>query len=296
MPDTDIANSDIVEEIVLPEGKSLRARLGVSFWLAVGWLLFVSVLALLAPVLPIPDPTETRLAPPFEGPGADHWFGVDAVGKDVLSISIWGARTSLLVGFIAVLIGFLVGGSLGIAAGYFRGVFDKVVTFMFTVLLSFPALLLAILITELTERSLLWISMTLGILAIAPVGRLARAQTLVFAEREFVQAARILGAKDSRILIREIIPNVVIPMSALALLGMGIAIVAEGTLAFLSVSVEGGQSWGKQIFASGSEKQFLIDGPHAALIPIAIVTLTVLALNFAGDRLREVLDAKELAL
>jgi len=125
-------------------------------------------------------------------------------------------------------------------------------------------LLLAIFITTLIDRTLFWISISLGVLAIAPVGRLARAQTLVYAEKEFVSAARILGAKDGRILLREIIPNVVIPMSALALLGMGIAIVAEGTLAFLGVSVNGGVSWGK--------------------------------LNYAGDRLREVLDAKELAL
>lgn len=290
------APEHVVEALELPDVPGVWSRLGFGFWMSVGWLAFVSVIAVLAPVLPMPAPSDTRLAPPFDGPQADHWFGVDAVGADVLSQTIWGARTSLLVGFIAVLVGFVVGGSLGIMAGYFRGPFDRVVTFFFTVLLSFPALLLAILITDLTDRSLIWISLILGILAIAPVGRLARAQTLVFSEREFVQAARILGAKDSRILLREIVPNVVIPMSALALLGMGIAIVAEGTLAFLSVSVEGGESWGKQIFASGSEKQFLIDGPHAALIPITIVTLTVLALNFAGDRLREVLDAKELSL
>ena len=120
-----------------------------------------------------------------------------------------------------------------------------------------------------------------------------RDRTLVFAEREFVTAARVLGASHLRIIRREIFPNVVIPMSALALLGMGIAIVAEGTLAFLGISVSGAQSWGNQI-AEASATRNLQEGPHAALFPIGIVFLTVLSLNYAGDRLREVFDTKEL--
>ena len=286
-----------LEEIPDKDGaQSLLSRLGLGFVVSVGWLAFVVIIALLAPVLPIVEPTETRVGGRFEGPRAGLWFGADATGRDVLSLTIWGARTSLLVGFIAIFVGFIVGGTAGIIAGYFRGWFDRILSFLFATLLSFPALLLAIFVTTLLGRTLLWISISLGVLAIAPVGRLARAQTLVFAERDFVTASRILGATDARILIREIVPNVVIPMSALALLGMGIAIVAEGTLAFLGVSVNGGLSWGKQIFASASEKQFLQDGPHAALFPIGIVTVTVLALNYAGDRLREVFDAKELSL
>jgi len=190
----------------------------------------------------------------------------------------------------------VIGGPLGLLAGYFRGPLDKVVSFVFSTLLSFPALILAILITTLLGRSVFWISVSLGILAIAPVGRLARAQTLVFAEREFVTAARVIGASDGRILLRELLPNVVIPMSALALLGMGVAIVAEGTLAFLGISVNGAESWGNQIFEAGGSARNLEEGPHAALFPIGIVFLTVLSLNYAGDRLREVFDAKELAL
>jgi peptide/nickel transport system permease protein len=154
---------------------------------------------------------------------------------------------------------------------------------------------LAILITTLLGRTVFWISVSLGILAIAPVGLLARAQTLVYVERDFVMAARILGAKDSRIVLKELLPNVVIPMSALALLGMGIAIVAEGTLAFLGISSADGLSWGKQIFESGSNARTLQSGPHAALFPIGVVFLTVLSLNYAGDRVREVFDVKELA-
>lgn len=282
------------EPAAMGKPESLVRRLGFGFWLSVSYLAVLVLLAVLAPVLPIADPGRTALGGPFEGPSANLWFGADALGRDVFAITVWGSRISLLVGFIAIAVGFLVGGPLGILAGYFRGWLDKVVSFAFATMLSFPALILAILITTLLGRTVLWVSISLGILAIAPVGRLARAQTLVFAEREFVAAARVVGASNTRILVREILPNVVVPMSALALLGMGIAIVAEGTLAFLGISVNGAQSWGDQIFESGSNIRSLQEGPHAAFFPIIIVFLTVLALNYAGDRLREVFDAKEL--
>ncbi len=284
------------EEPVLPDPPSIAKQLGLGFWISVGFLGLIVALAVLAPILPIADPNETAVGGKFESPNPGLWFGADSTGRDVLALTIWGARISLLVGFLAIMIGFLVGGTLGLVSGYFRGVFDKIVSFVFVTLLSFPALILAILITTLLGRTVFWISLSLGILAIAPVGRLARAQTLVFAERDFVTAARILGASDKRIIMKELLPNVVIPMSALALLGMGIAIVAEGTLAFLGISVSGGLSWGKQIFEAGSSARNLQDGPHAALFPIGVVFLTVLCLNYAGDRIREVFDAKELAL
>lgn len=290
------ATSNEFEVVDAPTPPSIARRLGLGFWLSAGFVTFVVGLAILAPVLPLADPNETAIGGRLEGPRSGLWFGADSTGRDVLSLTIWGSRISLLVGFIAIVIGFGVGGTIGIAAGYFRGAFDKVVSFLFVTLLSFPALILAILITTLLGRTVAWVSVSLGILAIAPVGRLARAQTLVFAEREFVTAAKILGASDRRILVKELLPNVVIPMSALALLGMGIAIVAEGTLAFLAISVEDGQSWGRQIQDAGSSARNLENGPHAALFPIGVLFLTVLSLNYAGDRLREVFDAKELQL
>jgi peptide/nickel transport system permease protein len=130
------------------------------------------------------------------------------------------------------------------------------------------------------------------------VGRLARAQTLVFAEREFVQAARVIGAKNGRIIVKELLPNVLIPMGALALLGMGIAIVAEGGLAFLGLSVAGegagSLSWGKIINESRSIRD-LQNIPHVAFSIIGVMFLTILSLNFAGDRVREYTDVRETA-
>ncbi len=291
-----IDGSTAFEVIDEPAPPSVARQLGLGFWLSSAFVVLVVALALLAPILPIADPDQTAIGGRLEGPRPGLWFGADSTGRDVLSLTIWGSRISLLVGFIAIVIGFSIGGTVGIAAGYFRGLFDKVVSFIFVTLLSFPALILAILITTLLGRTVLWVSVSLGVLAIAPVGRLARAQTLVFAEREFVTAARILGASDRRILVKELLPNVVIPMSALALLGMGIAIVAEGTLAFLAISVEDGFSWGRQIQDAGSSVRDLEEGPHAALFPIGVLFLTVLSLNYAGDRIRDVFDAKELQL
>ncbi len=189
----------------------------------------------------------------------------------------------------------IVGGTLGMLAGYLRGWFDRIISFVFVVLLSFPALVLAILITALLNRSLFTVASTLGFLAIAPVGRLARATTIQFADREFVLAARTLGAKHGRIMVRELLPNVLIPMGALALLGMAVAIVAEGALAFLGLSVQEEETWGKLILL-GAGTRDLQEAPWISMGPIFILFLTVLALNFAGDKLREYFDVREISL
>ncbi len=280
------------------EGAAAPRKLGWVFWLAVAWVVLIVLAALFAPWLPIDDPEQKTIipgeAPPYP-PSSEFWFGSDTLARDVFSRTIWGARVSLVVGFSAIAAGMLIGGTFGILAGYFRGRIDKVVSFAFLTLLSFPALVLAILITSLLDRGLFTISATLGILAIAPVGRLARATTIQFAEREFVIAARTLGAKHPRIIFRELLPNVVIPMGALALLGMAVAIVAEGSLAFLGLSVESGPTWGKVIL-DGSGSRDLESAPWMSLAPITLLFFTVVSLNYAGDKLRSHFDVKEAAL
>ncbi|MFB0901309.1 MAG: ABC transporter permease [Acidimicrobiales bacterium] len=299
-----VVSTDGVIEAAEPEAAQeaglAQKTLGLGFWLAVGWIALIVLLALFAPWLPLKDPNQNFIdiqgkgRPPY-GPSADHWLGSDQDARDMLSRTIYGARVSLVVGFVAVSFGFLIGGTVGLVSGFVRGVFDKISSFIMLVLLSFPALILAILITSLMERSLWTIALTLGILAVAPVGRLARAASLVFAEREFVLAARTMGAKPSHIMLRELLPNVLIPMSALALLGTAVAIVAEGGLAFLGLSVEKGSTWGKLILTGANSRQ-LEEAPWIAFVPIAALFLTVMALNFAGDRLREYFDVRELSL
>lgn len=293
-----------VEEIetlddAAPEADILTRKLGWSFWLAIGWLVLIVGAAIFAPWLPLKDPNANYINPEFGrppyAPNSTHWFGTDQDARDIFSRTIYGARVSLTVGFVAILCGLVFGGSLGTIAGYFRGGYDRVVSFMFVVLLSFPALVLSILITSLLDRGLFTISATLGFLAIAPVGRLARATTIQYAEREFVLAARTLGARHPRIIVRELLPNVVIPMGALALLGMAVAIVAEGSLAFLGLSVEKEETWGKLILL-GSGSRDLENAPWISMAPIFVLFLTVASLNFAGDKLRAHFDVREISL
>lgn len=295
----DIDPDHAASEYAAPEEELLTKTLGPAFWACVGWLVVIILAAALAPWLPLKDPDANFVnsdfgAPPYS-PNSTHWFGTDQDARDLFSRTIYGARVSLVVGFVAVACGMVIGGSLGMIAGYFRGWFDRIISFAFVVLLSFPALVLAILITSLLSRGLWTISATLGFLAIAPIGRLSRATTIQYAEREFVLAARTLGAKHPRIMIRELLPNVVIPMGALALLGMAVAIVAEGGLAFLGLSVEKEETWGKLIlFGSGSRD--LENAPWISMAPILILFLTVLSLNYAGDKLRAYFDVREISL
>ena len=293
------AAAPVVVDPTSDSDKLLERKLGWMFWVSVGWLVVLTGAAIFAPWLPIRAVEEKKILPPPAfppySPSGDFWFGSDTLARDIFARTIYGARVSLVVGFVAIAFGMIVGGTLGIVAGYFRGTVDKLISFVFIVALSFPSLVLAILITSLVDRSLFTVSATLGVLSIAPVGRLARATTIQYADREFVVAARTIGASHTRIIVRELLPNVVIPMAALGLLGMAVAIVAEGSLAFLGLSVETGVTWGK-VIVDGSGSRELQDAPWMALSPIAVLFLTVLALNYCGDRLRAHFDVKEISL
>ena len=291
-------------------GFAEKKKIGIGFWIAAFWLVIITFLAVFAPVLPFKEPNQNFIVfeqkenpitgkiqdrpvqPPYS-PDGEHWLGTDQDARDILSRSIHGARISLAVGALTALFGIVVGGALGMIAGYFKGILDKIISAIFLVSLSFPGLILAILVVALVDRSLITISITIGILAVAPIGRLARAQTLSFAEREFVLAAETLGAKKSRILVRELLPNVLIPMSTLAMLVIAIAIVAEGTLAFLGLSVQGSSTWGKLIL-TGSGLQTLESSPWVAFAPMGFLFLTVASFNYMSDRLRDYFDVREI--
>jgi peptide/nickel transport system permease protein len=270
-----------------------RRRLGLGFWLAVGWVLLVVVVCALAPVLPIADHTQRRNGPPNSGFTSDNWLGTDNLGRDLLSRTIWGGRVSLLIGFVSIAFGIAVGGTFGLIAGFHRGRLDRVIMAIFDISLAFPAVVLALLLVTFLGQKLQWILLAIGILAIAPIGRLARANTMAYAQRDFVTAARALGAKGPRIMVREILPNIVVAMAALALLGTALAIVSEGSLAFLGLSVEGDtETWGKMIVA-GSAGSALRNSPLMAFVPIGAMFSTLLALNLIGDRLRAHFDVRE---
>jgi peptide/nickel transport system permease protein len=274
---------------ILGEEGVVKRRLGPAYWVAIGWLVTIALLAILAPALPLDDPERTT-GGKYEGFSAEHWLGTDGLGRDVLARTIWGARVSLIVGLAAIAGGLLVGGLLGLTAGFKGGWTERVTMAAADVLLSFPALILALAIVSFLGRDLWNIVLALGILSIAPITRLSRANTLQWSQREFVLAARTLGATNRRVLFREVLPNVLMPMASLALIGVAIVIVAEGTLAFLNVGIDGAISWGKLVLEG---KEALESAPWVAFVPATAMFLTVLSLNYAGDRLRAHYDVRE---
>jgi peptide/nickel transport system permease protein len=276
----------------VPSGPRRRRHgYGVLFWLAVAWIVAVVIAAAFATVLPVKDPLFPDVVDKLSTPTLEHPLGTDGLGRDALSRLVFGARVSLIVSVTAVGVGMFVGGTLGMLAGFVRGWFDTAFVAVINVILAFPALVLLLALVAFMGQSLTVISLVIGFLSIPAYARVARANTLAVAQREFVMAANTMGASRPRILFREIAPNVVLPVAAFGLVAMGIVIVAEGTLAFLGLSVEAPDpTWGGMI-AEG--KRHLSTSPHVALVPSAAMFLTVLSLNFVGDALRRRFDVRE---
>src|SRR5438874_4414808 len=254
--------------------------LGIGAWLCMGWLVLIIGAALLAPILPLDDPNDTLggvIANKGFGAGG-HLLGGDSSGRDLLSRTIFGARNSLTVGFGAIIIGTVIGGLLGLLAGYYRGRVDTFIVGLLDVLLSFPALVLALaLVAVLQDRvsDLLTLVLALGILSIPVLARITRANALVWSQREFVMAARAQGAKDWRIMIREVLPNVLPSAFSIALLGVAVVIVAEAGLGTLGVGLSTqSPTWGNIINDGRSD---LTSGttPHIVFVGAAMVFLTV---------------------
>ncbi|HZT65096.1 MAG TPA: ABC transporter permease [Acidimicrobiales bacterium] len=271
---------------------SLRAsaRLGPVFWLSVGWLALVGVLAATASLLPLRDPNISDFSSLAAGPSAHHWLGTDAVGLDLLSRIIYGARVSLAVGLFSILIGLAVGAPLGAVAGYFRGKVEAALMTVADAMLSFPALILLLFITAFFGKTLVNIIIAIAVVTVPVFLRLARANTLVLAQREFVLAARSTGASSWRVLWREVAPNILPSLLTFGLLAAAVAIVAEGALSFMGLSVPPQTpTWGN-IIAGG--RQEIQTDPLIVLFPSVAMFLTVFALNLAGERLRSMIDAR----
>lgn len=303
--------SDVAVPSSAPDAAPRKRRLpkfGVLF--GAGFLLTLLFLMVFADWLPFIRGADTKIrvngklqSQYKQGPGNLAWWGSDGNGFDVFARCIYYARNSLLIGVSATVIGLLIGSTLGIMAGYFRGWVDRVVSITIDCLLSIPALVLAVMIvrrlddikidfTWLDWMTRKWqIILTLSILAIAPLARIVRAQTMALREREFVTAARSLGSTNSRILIREILPNLVPAMVTVAATGLGILIAAEGALAFLGLGLE--ESWGFMIDAN---RRRLEKAWWATVFPCLMLFLTVLSFNLIGDRLARRFDIREAAV
>jgi peptide/nickel transport system permease protein len=271
-----------------------RRRVGALFLAAVAWIVLIGLAAALAGALPIISPTAMDILARRAPPGTEHWLGTDQLGRDEFSRLIYGARISLTVGLLAPVIGVLIGGSLGMLAGYFRGRLETLTVGGVDVLLAFPPLVFVLAVTAYLGQSVLNITLVIGVLSIPAFTRVARAVTLSLSEREFVVAARALGATHARILVRELLPNVALPLVAFFLLGVAVTIVVEGALSFLGLGVPPpAPSWGSMI---GEGRENLDIAPWLAFLPALFMFLSVLAFNIVGDTLRALTDPRPGAL
>lgn len=271
-----------------------RRRFGVGFVLAVVWLAVVAVAALTADLLPLPPYAETLTGPPMSGPGPRHVLGTDGLGRDMLSRVVHGSRVSLGIGLGAGVIGLLGGGLLGLIAGYRGRAVDTVVMAGTDIALAFPPLVLALAVVAFAGSGFRNVLLVLGVLSIPAWARLVRGTTMAFAGREFVLAAKAIGARERAIVWREIVPNVALPAASFMFVSMAVLVVAEGSLAFLGLSVPAPTpTWGALI---NDGRASLDLAPHIALIPAAVMFLTVLAFNVAGDRMRELADVRATGL
>lgn len=282
----------------LTDAPSPRTRLGWLFWICAGWVVLNVLAAILAGVLPLQNP-ELQSTSINAGPSAAHIFGTDDLGRDIFSRVIFGARISLVVGFGAVAIGLAIGGTLGMVAAYRRGAVDTVVNAASYVLLAFPALLAVIAIVTFWGHNLWKITLVLGVASAPLVFRIVRAATMSYATRDFVTAARALGATDRRILLRELLPNVLPTIVSFSLIGVATVIVLEGSLAFLGLSVPPPTpSWGNMLNESlnGLNNIPGQSNPWLVLFPALALFLFLLAVNLAGDRLRQYFDVGSVKL
>lgn len=249
------------------------------------------ILAVFAPWLAPQSPSHIDLPTRLQPPSSSHWFGTDELGRDIFSRVIYGARISMLVGVSVVLGSLLLGTIIGALAGYYGGGLDRFVNvIVMNAFLSFPGILLAIAFVAFLGPGIFNLILALIIGGWVGYARLVRAQVLAAREREFVEAARALGASDIRIIVRHILPNIMQPVIVQAAIGMAGAVLAEATMSFLGLGVPPPTaSWGSML---NDGRSHLFDSPHLVLFPAAAVMLAVLSFNFIGDALRDYLDPR----
>jgi len=271
-----------------------RLRLGWGAWLGVVWIAGLTFAAASAAWLPLPDPLAVHIVDRYVSPSAEFWLGTDQIGRDMLARVVFGARVSLTVALFASLIPAVLGTVLGMLAGYCRGRSEAGIMGVTDTILAFPGIILALLVTAYAGATIFNLVLVLGFLGVPIYTRIARATTLAFAQREFVLAARVLGATHLRIMCRELLPNVFIPVAVVIVLGMARLIVIEGILSFLGLSIPPPTpTWGNMIAGGVGELAF---HPYISFIPAAAMFFTVFALNAVSDALRKATDLKEIAL
>jgi peptide/nickel transport system permease protein len=268
-----------------------RARAGllsaVRLWVPAGFLIVLAFACFIWPhIYPVPSPVRGSVLdsglPPLS-PG--HIFGTDPVGNDVFSRILYGGQVSFEVGFAVTAIGLVVGGGMGMAAGYWGGAVDTVLSRVLDVLIAFPALVLALAIAEGLGPSEVHVIWALCVFSIPATGRISRSATLELREQTFMLAARLSGTRGWRVIVRHVVPNIIPQIMTFSLLGVGVIMILEGALSYLGLGIPLPEaSWGSMI-AQG--QQSLTATPDLVLIPSAFLFTTVVSLNLVSDALRE---------
>ncbi len=293
--------AEIKQEIIAEEAADpTKKRLGPLFWICVGWIVLVAVMATIANLLPLPNPNLGNYnSVQNGGPGWGHILGTDDLYRDIFSRLVYGARVSLVVGFGGALIGLVVGGIPAMISAYRRGRIDTALNTGSYVVLAFPAIVAVIAIVSFWGKSLLKITLVIGLFAAPLIFRVVRASTLSYATRDFVLAAKALGASDTRILTRAILPNIMPTIVSFGLIAVATIIVLEGSLAFLGLSVSPPTpSWGNML----NEGSSLLTGakgqtnPWLVIFPASAMFLLLISLNVVADTLRAYFDVSEIKL
>jgi peptide/nickel transport system permease protein len=290
----------LVGEPPPPGEDDYKKTLGLFFWVCVGWIGLVVLVAIIANLLPLPDPTYQNYATAQNaGPAWGHLLGTDDLNRDILSRLIFGARVSLIVGFGGATLGLILGGIPAMVSAYRRGRIDTLLNTTSYVLLAFPAIVAVISIVSFWGHALWKITLIIGIAGAPLIFRVIRASTLSYATRDFVLAAKALGASDRRILAREILPNIMPTVVSFFLIAVASIIVLEGSLAFLGLSVQPPTpSWGNMLneaapLLAGGKGQ---TNPWLVIFPAGAMFLLLFCLNVVADKLRAYFDVTEVKL
>ena len=264
-----------------------RARFGIAV------VVLMTGAAIAAPLIAGHDPLKIDLSQLLQRPSSQHWLGTDVQGRDIWARLVFGARVSLTVGLVSQGIALLLGVTLGLLAGYYGRWIDETVMRLADVTLAFPTLLLLIAMVAAFQPSMAVVFATIGVVGWAGMARLVRGQVLVVRQLEYVQAIRALGAKDVRIMLQHVLPNVIAPVVIAATLGVAGAIMAEAALSFLGLGVPPPTpSWGSMI-ADGRDLDQLRRAPWTSVFPGMAIGAAVLGFNLLGDALRDALDPKQ---
>ncbi len=251
-------------------------------------ILLIILIAIFAPLIAPYDHLAQNLAQRLQHPSAAHLLGTDELGRDVLSRLIFGARISLTIGLVPTLISMMIGTALGMCAGFYGGKVDFIIMRMADVMLAFPSLLLAMVVMYTMGGGLINIFIALSLVNWAGTARIVRSQTLSLKEKEYVEAARSIGVKNSVIMLRHILPNCLPSLIVLFTLDIPSAILSEASLSFLGVGAQPpSASWGLMVVRG---KKYLFSEPWLSIAPSVAIMIVVLAFNFLGDGLRDVMD------